>query len=121
MSDNKSFQISGYMTIEASKDYYGRYSGRIKSFTKGKPSLNNRQIAVYVRVNVPVAFFERMTPVFEIDIPTEAVAEPTVESVVKLTSLEVADKLQIDALDIEDGLKQIIELHKKKVAEGHRE
>lgn len=107
---SNSFTITGYMKIRATKSYqYGSYSGSIVSFTKSKPALSSNEIAVYIKVSVPVAFFERMTPVVEIELPEEAVVNPNIESVIKLTALEVADKLTLDVYDVEDGLKKLIE------------
>jgi len=104
------------MTIEAKKSHYGSYSGRIKSFTVGKPSLNSNQIAVAIKVTVPIAFFERLTPIIEIELPSEAVVNPNVETVVKLSALEIADKLHLEVTDVEDGLMQLI--NKKNAPQG---
>ena len=105
---SKSFTISGYMKIEGRKSYYGSYTGSVVSFTKSKPALSSNQIAVAVNVNVPVAFFERLTPVIDIQLPEEAVVNPNVESVIKLSALEIADKLQLEVTDVEDGLRTLI-------------
>lgn len=111
---DKSFTISGYMKIEARKRWQsGPYSGRIVSFTTGKPALSSNQIAVYISVKVPVAFFERLTPVVEIELPEEAVVNPNIQSVIKLSALEIADKLQLDVTAVEDGLMQMIEAKTK--------
>lgn len=118
MSTQKSFTIEGYMVIEGKKDYYGGYTGKISRFVKSKPAISNREIAVFVKVQVPVAFFERLTPVIEIKLPEEAVVSPNIESVVKLTSLEVADKLQLEIGEVEDGLKQLI---KNKLEKGEQD
>ncbi len=108
MSEIKSFTISGYMTIEARKSYYG-YSGRIKSFTKSKPSLTNNEIAIAINVKVPNAFFERLTPVINIELPSESVANPDVQAVIDLSAIEIADKLNLEVTDVTDGLRQLIE------------
>lgn len=113
----KSFSISGFMKIVASKSRYGYYDGRIASFTKSKPSLSSNEIAVAITVKVPVAFFERMTPVVEIELPEEAVVHPNIESVIKLSAMEIADKLQLQVDDVEDGLKQLIQAKNEEMAD----
>lgn len=109
MTDQKSFQISGYLVIEATKGRYNTwYSGRIDRVVKEKPSLSNNQIAVAVNINVPIAFFERLTPVINIDLPEEAVVNPEVESIINLSSYDIAEKLHLDVVDVQDGLRQMI-------------
>ena len=105
------------MIIEGRKrnNYSSVYDGTILGFRKNKPSLSNRQIAVYVKITVPNAFFERLTPVVEIELPEEAVVSPNIKSVIKLTALEVADKLQLEVEDVEDGLATMI---KEKSSKG---
>lgn len=110
----KSFEIEGYMKITAKKAYYG-YSGRIDSFTKAKPALSSNQIAVFIKVSVPNAFFERMTPVVNIELPEEAVVHPDIQTTIKIAAMEVADKLQFDVKQVEDGLRQILEEKAKKL------
>lgn len=108
----KSFTVSGYLVIEARKSY-GGYSGRIAKITSGQPSLTNSQIAVKVNVNVPNAFFERLTPVINIELPGEAVVNPDVQTVIDLTAIEVADKLKLEVVDVQDWLKQLVEAKTK--------
>lgn len=109
MSEKRSFSISGYMKIEAKKSYSGGYAGAIKSFTVSKPALTSNQIAVFIKVSVPIAFFERMTPVVEIELPEEAVVHPDIQTTIKIAAMEVADKLQFDVQAVEDGLRSILE------------
>lgn len=108
---DKSFTITGYIVIEAHKrnNYSSYYTGRISKVTKTKPAINNREIAIAVNITVPNAFFERLTPVIDIELPEEAVVNPNIQSVIKLTALEVADKLELNITDVEDGLRSLIE------------
>lgn len=110
MNEEKSFTVTGYLVIEATKrnTYSSVYDGKIIKVTQGKPSINNRQICVAVHIKVPNAFFERLTPVIEIELPSEAVVNPNLETVIKLSALEVADKLELDVTDVEDGLRTLI-------------
>lgn len=108
MSEEKSFTVSGYLVIECSKWYGNNYKGRISKITKSKPAITNREIAIAINVKVPNAFFERLTPVINIELPSEAVANPDVEAVINLTAIEVADKLQLDVTDVTDGLRDLI-------------
>lgn len=109
--EEKSFNIEGYIVIEAHKlaSWSNQYRGRIEKVTKSKPSLTNRQIAIKVNIKVPNAFFERLTPVVNIELPEEAVVNPNIQSVIQLSALEIADKLQLEVTSVEDGLKQMIE------------
>jgi len=116
MSDTqKSFAIEGYMKITGRKSQWGYYEGKIDSFTKSKPSLSSNQIAVFIKVKVPVAFFERLTPVVEIELPEEAVVSPNIESVIKLSALEIADKLQLSVEGVEDGLRNLIKIKQEQL------
>lgn len=114
---DKNFTISGYLKIEGRKqyNYSNSYTGRVVSFTQSKPGLTSNQIAVKVEINVPNAFFERLTPVVKIDLPEEAVVNPNVESVITLSALEIADKLKLEVTDVEDGLRTMIEAKKEEV------
>lgn len=108
MSDQKSFTITGYLVIEGTKWYGTTYKGRITKVTKAKPAITNREIAIAINIVVPNAFFERLTPVINIELPSEAVVNPQVESVINITALEVADKLHLNVTDVEDGLRTLI-------------
>lgn len=117
---DKSFTIDGYLKIEGRKinNYSSYYKGRIVSFTQSKPGLTSNQIAVKVKITVPNAFFERLTPVVDIQLPEEAVVNPNVESVIKLSALEISDKLNLEVTDVEDGLRTLIENKAKEVQNG---
>ena len=117
--ESKSFTVSGYLKIEGKKlgDYSSVYRGRIVSFTQSKPGLTSNQIAVKVEVKVPNAFFERLTPVFNIELPEEAVVNTNIDSVITLSALEISDKLHLEVTDVEDGLKAMIEAKKAKLNE----
>lgn len=77
--------------------------------TKGRPYLRNNEVAVQIKINVPDAFFERMIPVVEIDLPKEAVAEPDVSVALNITAQKVADALKLDVQYVYDGLKGMVE------------
>lgn len=108
MADNKSFNVSGYLTITGRKTY-GGYTGRIVKVTSNKPALSNNEICIAINVKVPNAFFERLTPVINIELPSEAVVNPDVQTVIDLTAIEVADKLHLEVTDVQDFLKQLVE------------
>lgn len=112
MSEAKSFIVTGYLTIEGKKQY-GSYGGRITKVTAGKPALTNNQICIAINVKVPNAFFERLTPVINIELPSEAVVNPDVKTVIDLTAIEVADKLKLEITDVQDFLKQLVEKKKE--------
>jgi len=113
----KSFNVSGYLVIEARKSY-GGYVGRIAKITSGQPSLTSSQIAVKVNVTVPNAFFERLTPVINIDLPEEAVVNPDVNTVIDLTAIEVADKLKLEVNDVQDWLRQLVDKKREEYKNG---
>jgi hypothetical protein len=75
---------------------------------KTRPYLNNSEIAVTLDINVPNVFFERLMPTVQIDLPVEAIANPSTDAIVKITALEIADKLQLDVTDVEDGLRAML-------------
>ena len=112
MAENKSFTINGYLVIEAEKTYYG-YKGKIAKVTKAKPAISNKQILIAINIKVPVVFFERLMPVVDIELPEGAVINPDIPSVIKLSALEIADKLQLEVVAVEDSLKQLIEAKQK--------
>lgn len=114
MSD-KFFTISGYMVIEAEKWYGENYKGKIKSVTKGKPGLTNRQIAIAINIKVPNAFFERLMPVINIELPAEAVVNPDVKTVIDLSAIEVAENLHLEVTEVSDMLSQMVEEKKSKI------
>ncbi len=116
MADQKSFTISGYMTIVGRKSY-GGYTGKITKITTGKPALSNNEICIAVNVKVPNAFFERLTPVINIELPSEAVVNPDVQTVIDLSAIEIADKLQLNVTEVQDMLSQMLEAKKQKEVE----
>lgn len=76
---------------------------------KGRPYLNNTEIAVTLDIDVPKVFFERLMPTVKIELPVEAIANPSTDAVVKISALEIADKLQLNVSDVEDGLRTMLE------------
>lgn len=116
MSD-KSFTVSGWLVIEGRKrsSYSDYYSGSIVKITKSKPAISNRQICIAVNINVPIAFFERLTPVINIDLPKEAILNPDSEIVIDLSAIEVADKLNLEVTDVKDALTELIEAKKAEI------
>lgn len=111
MADQKSFNVSGYLTITGRKTY-GGYSGRIVKVTSNKPALSNNEICIAINVKVPNAFFERLTPVINIELPQEAVVNPDVQTVIDLSAIEIADKLKLDVTEVSDMLSQMLEAKK---------
>lgn len=81
--------------------------------TKNRPYLNNNEISVLLNVDVPNRFFERMIPVVDIRLPEEAVIQPEMDVALSITSQEVADKLKLDAQEVFDGLKDMVERKKQ--------
>ena len=76
---------------------------------KNRPYLNNSEIAVKLEIDVPNVFFERLMPTIKIDLPVEAIANPSTDAVVFISALEIADKLQLNVSDVEDGLRTMLE------------
>lgn len=76
---------------------------------KNRPYLNNTEIAVTLDINVPNKFFERLMPTVSIDLPEEAIVNPDTQAVIKISALEIADKLNLDVTAVEDGLRTMLE------------
>ncbi len=91
--------IKAYLVISS--------SGSLR-VVKGRPYLNNNEIAVLLNMDVPKEFFERLIPLVNIQLPKEGVIEPDVETVLSITSREVAEKLKIEAAEVYDGLKDML-------------
>lgn len=69
---------------------------------------NASEVKVRIDLDLPDQLFARPVPVVKIKIPTEAVIDPTVESVVEITAKTVADALRVDRVDVTDGLERAI-------------
>lgn len=76
---------------------------------KSRPYLNNNEIAVALNIDVPDAFFERMIPVVQVDLPEEAVAQPDADVSLSITAGAVAKALKLDVSNVHDGLKDMVE------------
>lgn len=76
---------------------------------KNRPYLNNTEIAVTLDIDVPNKFFERLMPTVKIDLPEEAIVNPDTQAVIKISALEIADKLNLDVTAVEDGLRTMLE------------
>lgn len=99
-----------YLIIEGKKSRWA--TGKVSDFSvrvnKSKPSLNSDEIAVLLNIEVPVEFFERMTPVVNLSLPKDAILTLSEETVIALSAPELAQKLKISLEDAEDGLKQML-------------
>lgn len=76
---------------------------------KNRPALNSDEIAVNLKVDIPKEFFERLMPTVNIQLPKESVINTDMEAVISLTAEQVASKLNLEVLDVTDGLRQLIE------------
>lgn len=101
-------QEQGYLILEGRRTYYKRIGSVGIRFAKNKPNLNSNEIAVRIILKIPPAYFERLTPLATIELPKEAIIAPDIETIVSLTGLEVADKLQLEAKEVIDGLKELL-------------
>lgn len=99
-----------YLIITGKKGRY--YGSTVNDFSleikNKKPALNNDQIAVLLKMEVPREFFERMIPVAELNLPKEAILTLDQATIVSLTAPEISEKLKISLEDAEDGLKQML-------------
>lgn len=75
---------------------------------KNRPGLSNNEIAVKLEVDVPREFFERLIPTVKIDLPKEAVIDPSAETVLAITAGELAENLKITYSEAHDGLKDML-------------
>ena len=81
---------------------------------KNRPYLNNREIAVTLEIDVPNVFFNRLMPTVKIDLPVEAITNPSTDAVIKISAYEIADKLNLEVGAVEDGLRTMLEEKSKK-------
>lgn len=71
---------------------------------KNRPWLNNNEIAVQLRIDVPKEFFERLVPVLEVELPKDAVTSPDAKASLAITADSVAKALKLNVHDVYDGL-----------------
>lgn len=83
-------------------------SGGSLRVVKSKPYLNNNEIALKLAIDIPQEFFDRLIPVANIKLPKEGIIDPDVETVLSITSNEVAQKLRLEAAEVYDGLKEMV-------------
>ncbi|MBV6514249.1 MAG: hypothetical protein FMNOHCHN_03839 [Ignavibacteriaceae bacterium] len=82
-------------------------SGAI-SVRKGRPYLNSDEVSFRLSVNLPDDFFNRVIPVIEVNVPKEAIYNPEATLALDLLSDEVAEKLELEATDVRDGLQELM-------------
>lgn len=80
---------------------------------KQRPYINNNEIAINLNLDIPGIFFDRLIPSVDIKLPEESVLKPDIETIVKITSEEVASKLKLDVNEVSDGLRDMLIKHEE--------
>lgn len=76
---------------------------------KNRPALSSDEVSFKLKVNLPNDFFNRIIPVIEVSVPKEALYNPEATVAMELLSVELAQKLDLEASDIRDGLKELMQ------------
>lgn len=91
-------------------------SSGVISVRKNKPALNSDEVSFRLNINLPNDFFDRVIPVVEVNVPKEAIYNPDAKLTLDLLSIELAEKLNLQASEIRDGLQEM--LNRKLYKEG---
>jgi hypothetical protein len=92
-------EVHAYLVISS--------SGALR-VVKTRPYLNNREIALTLKLNIPSVFFDRLMPTAEITVPKEALVDIDPEVAVNIAALKVSDALKLDFVEVRDGLKEMV-------------
>lgn len=98
--------LGAYLVIKRTTSYYHRHNYTYR-ITKEKPSLSADEIALYLQIDVPDAFFNRQIPTLKIDLPKDAIMTIDQNTVISMVAPELANKLSVSLENAEDGLKEM--------------
>lgn len=75
---------------------------------KQRPALNNREIALTLKINIPDVFFDRLMPTAEIVVPKEAITSIDPEVAVSIAAQKVSEALKLDFTEVREGLREMV-------------
>lgn len=82
---NKVVETSGYLVISCAQKRYGYHELKLERVARKKPSVASNEVALELRLRLPVALFEKPTLSAEInveaDVPRLAVTPETVSNI----------------------------------------
>lgn len=92
-------KIYGYLVIQ---------NNSAVRWVKNKPSINNWEIAVMCNITIPDAFFDRLCPVINIELPESLIQQPDIEAIINISANEIAEKLRVSVEDATDGMRELL-------------
>lgn len=89
--------LHGFLTITK--------AGTVK-FTKSKPSVGIREVAIETTIKIPDGYFTRPSPVVSIELPEPGLIDVGVA--VSLTAQTIAESFNVKVEGIRDGLYDLV-------------
>ena len=108
--EDKAMKINAYLVI-----------GRNNSLrvVKTRPYLNNTEIALTLKLDIPDVFFDRLMPTVQINVPDDAIVNVSPDVAVNIAAQEISQALSLDYIETRDGLKEMILKEKTKREVGN--
>ena len=112
-------QVTGYLVVTPRKSgntYYPRQVADVR-YMKTKPTLKAKEIAFWVKINLPDTLWDRPTPELTIDVPKDLLYNMDAEVAVQVVAPEIAEALKLEISQVHDGLIEMLKAKQEEKSE----